>query len=240
MGAQRLYLLLSTSPSTTLAGVADWRPKRMLSLSAGTDEDDLASAMDELVGADLVVVDHETEEAWLKPMIVDDGILRGAKTTAGLIASWAMVGSTKLRVAISEHVREAVEAGVLPGVEAMLAPLLSYGYTDPTPKPKTVPIPPEKPKIPKASRFDEFWAAYPKERHQGKAGAQRKYEAAINRGVPEQEIIDGAIRYAVARFGQDPKYTKMPETWLNKGCWSDEMEEQNAIGDLYNPENGWA
>lgn len=239
MGAQRLYLLLSTSPSTTLAGVADWRPKRMLALSDNTTEDDLVSAMEELVESSLVSVDEVTEEAWLKPMIVDDGLLRGAKTTAGVIAAWAMVGSTQLRVEIADHIRELAETGLLPGVQAMLAPILSYGLPEPV-KPKTVPIPPERPKVPKATRFDEFWNAYPKERHQGKAGAMRKYEAAVNRGVSEQEIIDGAIRYAVARFEQDHKYTKMPETWLNKGCWADEMEETSNGGDLYNPENGWA
>jgi hypothetical protein len=36
-----------------------------------------------------------------------------------------------------------------------------------------------------------------------------------------EQILQGAMRYAAERRGDDPRCTKHPATWLNKGCWSD-------------------
>ncbi|OKO71893.1 hypothetical protein AC630_31760 [Bradyrhizobium sp. AS23.2] len=37
-------------------------------------------------------------------------------------------------------------------------------------------------------------------------------------------MLNGAMRYAAERTGQDPKFTKHPATWLNGECWKDEPE----------------
>ena len=30
------------------------------------------------------------------------------------------------------------------------------------------------------------------------------------------------MRYAAARDGEDPRYTKNPATWLSQACWTDQ------------------
>ena len=74
---------------------------------------------------------------------------------------------------------------------------------------------------PVAPRFDEFWAFYP--RRDDKAPAQDAWTKAIEDvGADPQAVIDGAERYAKQRFRQDPQYTKLPATWLNKRSWENE------------------
>lgn len=72
-----------------------------------------------------------------------------------------------------------------------------------------------------AVAFAAFWAAYPK--RVGKKDAERKFNKAVKDGTNPADIIAGAKRYAEFRSGQDQKYTKHPGTWLNQGCWSDEI-----------------
>lgn len=69
-------------------------------------------------------------------------------------------------------------------------------------------------------QFDEFWLQVPKAA--GRADARRAYDKAILSGdVTHSEIMLGIARYAAERQGEDPKFTKHPATWLNKGCWAD-------------------
>jgi hypothetical protein len=71
------------------------------------------------------------------------------------------------------------------------------------------------------SGFEDFWRAYPL--HKAKAAAEKAYQKIIRtkRATPEQ-IVEGALRYADERRGQDPQYTKHAATWLNAECWNDE------------------
>lgn len=83
--------------------------------------------------------------------------------------------------------------------------------------------------VPKAARFDEFWAIYPHRGgvKRGKKPAEAKYAAAIRAGVPEQTIIDGANR---ARGDPNVQrgYARDPATWLNQAGWEDEIAEPTA------------
>jgi DNA-binding Lrp family transcriptional regulator len=72
--------------------------------------------------------------------------------------------------------------------------------------------------------FGAFWTVYPKKR--AREEAKKAWIAAIKRGAPPQHMVDRAQAYARERFGQDPKYTKYPATWLNKGCYDDEPDPQ--------------
>lgn len=69
---------------------------------------------------------------------------------------------------------------------------------------------------PTPDRFDDFWAAYPK--RTDKIAAKVAWAKAIKLADP-QVIIDAARRYRPP----DPRYTKIPPTWLNHGCWEDEV-----------------
>lgn len=74
--------------------------------------------------------------------------------------------------------------------------------------------------------FDEFWDAYP--RRVGKKAAADKFRTAMKSGITPQQLIDGARRYAAHchenRIGE--RYTKHPTTWLNQGCWDDELKPE--------------
>jgi hypothetical protein len=72
-----------------------------------------------------------------------------------------------------------------------------------------------------AEGFERFWSAYP--RKVAKEAARKAWAKAIKGGVELETLIAGAQRYAAERAGQDPKFTKHPATWLNAGCWQDEM-----------------
>ncbi|MGU3665764.1 helix-turn-helix domain-containing protein [Methylobacterium sp. A49B] len=74
---------------------------------------------------------------------------------------------------------------------------------------------------PTPSAFDVWWEAYP--RRDGKIAARKAFDRALKkRAATVEELIAGARRYAAARAGQDPKFTKVPTTWLNGGHWADE------------------
>jgi hypothetical protein len=74
--------------------------------------------------------------------------------------------------------------------------------------------------------FEAFWRAYPKQ--VARADAMRAFARAV-RYAPANEIIQGAMRYAVERRGEDTRFTKHPATWLRKGCWSDECRTPQEL-----------
>jgi hypothetical protein len=73
------------------------------------------------------------------------------------------------------------------------------------------------------AEFDAFWRIYPK--RVGKIDARRAWDKALTR-VELGRLMAGAETYA--RYVQaDPwrkQFTKDPATWLNKGCWDDELD----------------
>jgi len=90
-------------------------------------------------------------------------------------------------------------------------------------------------------KFGSFWLTYPKRK--AKEDAITEWKAAIDRGVDPDHMVDGAKRYAGERKDQDPYFTKLPATWLRKGCYDDEPDPEspansgNGPGPHRNPEN---
>lgn len=86
-------------------------------------------------------------------------------------------------------------------------------------------------------RFGRFYAAYP--RKTGRQDAERAF-AKIN---PDDdllaEILAALAREKAAGKHADRQYIKHPATWLNKGCWTDEIQTeytaaQRAVIEAYN------
>lgn len=73
-------------------------------------------------------------------------------------------------------------------------------------------------------RFPEFWSTYP--RREAKQEASKKFTAITKAGLDPQTLIDAAGRYAayVAKAGREREKIKLPTTWLNQGCWEDELD----------------
>jgi len=72
--------------------------------------------------------------------------------------------------------------------------------------------------VPPHDPFDDFWKVYPKK--VGKKDAQRAWIKAIRSADPAR-IIEVASRYP---WNPERRYIKDPATWLNKGCWEDDLD----------------
>lgn len=72
------------------------------------------------------------------------------------------------------------------------------------------------------SAFGAFYEVYPKKRD--KAAALKAWKKAVESGVDPAHITAAATAFARERHGQDPKFTKFPATWLNNGCYDDELD----------------
>jgi uncharacterized protein YdaU (DUF1376 family) len=96
-----------------------------------------------------------------------------------------------------------------------------------SPAPTPTPTPKRKRESKDSRAFDAFWTAYPK--RLGKKAAAAKFSAAVKSGVSSQQIISGAERYAehtkITRT--EARFIKHPTTWLNQGCWDDELKSEN-------------
>jgi len=65
---------------------------------------------------------------------------------------------------------------------------------------------------------EEFWPAYPRKDDKGRA--RKAFLSAIkSKKATVAELVNGAMRYAAEREGEDPKFTKQPATWLNAEAW---------------------
>ena len=92
-------------------------------------------------------------------------------------------------------------------------------------------------------RFDRFYGAYPRKTGRKEAGA------VFARLQPDEtqltEMLAALEREKVAGKHADRQYIKHPATWLNKGCWEDEIQteytpQQRAVIDAYNDALGAA
>jgi hypothetical protein len=81
----------------------------------------------------------------------------------------------------------------------------------------------------KVSRFEEFWQAFDDKR--GKANALKVWKSKKLDDVAE-DVISGAKIYVSQIRGEDPKYWKQAQGWLNGERWHDEPQIQttNVIG----------
>jgi hypothetical protein len=74
---------------------------------------------------------------------------------------------------------------------------------------------------------DLFWRAYPRKTE--KLSAMKKLTALRKSGIVTfADLMAGVKRYAAA--GTEPQYTKHPTTWLNAGCWADEIQTGGGNG----------
>jgi hypothetical protein len=79
-------------------------------------------------------------------------------------------------------------------------------------------------KAPDHPLFPEFWASYP--RREARKEASKKFSLIVRDGVNAQALVDGARRYAayVSKERREREKIKLPPTWLNQGCWDDELD----------------
>jgi hypothetical protein len=74
--------------------------------------------------------------------------------------------------------------------------------------------------------FTAFWAVYPRKRD--KKPAFKAWRQALNRKADPKDIIAGAEVYAAECVATSrlPRHTKLPATWLNADCWTNDDESE--------------
>jgi hypothetical protein len=103
-------------------------------------------------------------------------------------------------------------------------PPFSPPSLSPTPPNSSPPIiPPKKVTSARAEAFERFWQVYPRKKE--KRGAEAKFNSLVKSGIDPEAIIRGAQRLAISK--PELKYTKHPTTWLNNGCWDDELIDRS-------------
>jgi hypothetical protein len=143
--AQHLYLVLSTTPGLTHAGVADWRPARLAARAAGWTSEDVVSAGKELQGAGQVVIDESTEEVLLVRFLADDGLMKQPNMAVAMLRAHSAIASRTLRgvvVWVLQRLREASPdlagwggKGVLELLDRPSIDPSAKGSDDPSPDP---------------------------------------------------------------------------------------------------------
>lgn len=104
--AQRLYLLLLTSPTLSYAGVADWRPRRIAQLSGDSTPGGIKSAAVELQRAAFVFADDETEEVVIRSFVKHDGIVKSPNLASALATAYAAIYSERIREIVAFEVQK--------------------------------------------------------------------------------------------------------------------------------------
>ena len=73
-----------------------------------------------------------------------------------------------------------------------------------------------------SSDFEKFYNIYP--RKEAKNAAFKSWEKVLKDGVSSDDIFNGVKCYNnyITANKVERRYIKMPATWLNQGCWTDE------------------
>lgn len=108
--AQHLYFVLKTSPSLSYAGVADWRPNRVVAKARGWTLDQLEAAADELIEGRFIVVDEDTEEVLVRSFVRHDGLMKQPKMATAMASALSMVASRTLRGVVVHELRRLRDA----------------------------------------------------------------------------------------------------------------------------------
>ena len=241
--AQHLYFLLLTSANTNMAGVSDWRPKRLASLARKWTARRVTEAGAELEAARFVVIDTTTEEILIRSFVRHDGVLAGPKTAAGMVREMSQVYSPKIIATVKAEIRRAAEEN--PSIKSIgcIADYLSDTPSD-TPSegvspeyPPSIPIPypstynpqpttlsPRDERETEGPTFDDFYRLYP--RKIAPAKAEAAWRKAIKKADPA--VIIEALREQLPALAMQKKndgdFRPYPATWLNGERWTDEVD----------------
>jgi hypothetical protein len=97
---QRLYMLLTTHPSLSYAGVADWRPGRLAAMSRDGSREGIDLAAKGLQDKRFVFIDEGTEEILIRSFLRHDGLLKQPKLAVSMANAFGAVASREIQMII--------------------------------------------------------------------------------------------------------------------------------------------
>lgn len=108
--AQWLYLrVLLPDPSLNYAGIADWRPNRLINKARGIDANYILTAAADLEERRYALFDVDTEEVLIRTYIRVDELLRNPKMAVAVVSGYQSTASKVLRAFIVSEIQKAKE-----------------------------------------------------------------------------------------------------------------------------------
>lgn len=105
-GAQNLYNYLLAHPTTTYAGVSDWRPKRLAQVNTTWTADRVEELGRELAASHHVVIDEDYDEVVIRSFLRWEGVLKSPNLARACARAFGRIESPMLqRVVINELLR---------------------------------------------------------------------------------------------------------------------------------------
>lgn len=104
-GAQHLYVTLLAHPTLSFAGVADWRPGRLMAMSKRWGTEAFYKAAFELSDAHYIVIDTLTEEVLLRSFLRHDKVLKQPRLAVSVTKAFSQIASRKLRQSVVFELR---------------------------------------------------------------------------------------------------------------------------------------
>ena len=98
--AQHLYVTLLAHESLSYAGVADWRPERLMPFASDWTARDFYLGACDLADQGWIVVDAESEEVMIRSFLRNDDILKQPRLSVTMTRAYAGVSSGLIRACI--------------------------------------------------------------------------------------------------------------------------------------------
>lgn len=141
--AQRAYILALSQRDLTACGVLPYSPKRWARLAAGTTAAQMAKSFERLAASRFVIIDHDTDEVWIRSFIRHDRVLKSPNRAKSMARSFGGVHSERIRDAIlaelPARLREPFPEGFIERSPKDLGKLLAEGSTEPDDEPPPEP-----------------------------------------------------------------------------------------------------
>lgn len=228
--AQRVYFMLISQPALSHAGCLPLQPNKWAKLATNTVPDAIEDALHDLEAGRFVLVDTDTEEVLIRSFIRHDGGVKNPNLAKAILVAIDKIDSPRLRAAARYEFDKASGNTQVTDPDEGRPEDQSEGDTEGHPEPTIILHPSSlipKPSTPvvatapkSASRFDEFYAPYP--RKEGRGAAEKAYARAV-KSVGHETIMVGLERnMPVLRRKHAEGFCVQPARWLNEQRWNDE------------------
>lgn len=94
---QRLYWLITSQPDLSLAGVANYSPRRWSQYAADTNVAGIKRTIRALVERHYLLVDENTDEVWVRSFVRHDGVLKVPNIAVGMVKAYRTIVSKRIQ-----------------------------------------------------------------------------------------------------------------------------------------------
>lgn len=101
LAQQHLYLLLTSHPTLSYAGVVDWREARLAAMTADATAESIREAAEGLQAERFVFIDDETEEILVRSFLRHDGLLKQPKLSISMVNAYGAIASSRIREVVT-------------------------------------------------------------------------------------------------------------------------------------------